>query len=91
LGEERPLSTPIVLAEWMDRIDLREVVRHAVHKGHPRQTPEELLSGELPEDVPGVRLDMLRKAEHVGLCDRDCADFAGPRIEPAEDPFVKGL
>lgn len=80
---------PFPLANWVNGVDLGEVVGQSVEKAVTVKAAKMTLAGESVEDLAGVRLDVLRQAEQVGLGDGYRTDLARPRIEVTEDLTVK--
>lgn len=89
LPEERALRATVAVAEWVYGVELGEVVCEPVDERLALKPSQVVFFGEGLEHVSGVRLDVLRQAEDVGLGDGDGADLAGPVVEVAEDLAVE--
>jgi|GEM_PF-6444381 hypothetical protein len=86
---KRALGAPVALAEGMDGVDLRVVVRQTFQELLAAQAVEATLVGEICKKRRQVGIDVLRQREQVAaLGDAYRAQLAGPRVDVAEDVAV---
>ena len=83
------MGAPVALAEGMDGVDLRVVVRQTFQELLAAQAVEATLVGEICKKRRQVGIDVLRQREQVAaLGDAYRAQLAGPRVDVAEDVAV---
>lgn len=85
LPEEGTLGPSVALAERMDGVDPRQVMRYTLNEALASQPTQEPFFGKGVEHLGRIRFDVLWKAERVGLRDANDADLARPRIDIAKD------
>src|SRR5262249_50978043 len=87
--EECQLRTAIALPEGMDRVELAQKVRSVLGKVFRSQVLKEICNLQLAEQLVGLTLDILGKAERIAtLCDANSTRFASPLVDILEQVMM---
>jgi hypothetical protein len=85
LLKERPLGSAVAFTEWVDGVDLAEVVGQAFDEPVPGQVLQDVLTVQRMEDIGCRRFDELRQAKPTAFRDGDGPDLPSPVVYVSED------